>query len=81
MTLRGALFILRNWKLIVHLLLHTASFGVNNQWTVPFVSLLSSHNRGVRFIVFNYRAARFRAVSCGFLTREECANLGWKSEI
>ena len=75
---KGIIFIARNWKLIIHLLFHTKRFGVNNQWTSPFDSLLSFHKGN---IFENYRAAKFRAVSCGFLTREECQNLGWKSEI
>jgi len=79
--LKGFLSIVRQWKLAVHLLLHTRTFGVNNRWSVDFDSIFSSKNRGIRHIIGNYRAARLRATACGFLTREECRNLGWKSDI
>lgn len=78
---RGALLIIRNWKLIAHLLLHTRHFGVNNQWSVEFSSLLSNHHRGFGHIISNYREAKIRATACGFLTRQECNDLGWSSEI
>ena len=81
MNYQGFLFCLQNWKLITHLLLHTRRFGVNNQWRTSFDSLFSSQNRGIWHIVGNYKAAKFRAVACGFLTRQECRNLGWRSEI
>ena len=74
----GVLFIMRNWKLIVHMLLHTKRFGVNNQWHSNFDSILSSYRGN---LVENYKAAKFRATACGFLTRKECANLGWRSKI
>ena len=78
MTLKGLIWMGYHWKLIVHVLFHTKRFGVNNQWTSQFVSLLSEHKGN---LVENYKAAKFRATTCGFLTREECKSLGWKSEI
>ncbi len=81
MNIKGLFFILKNWRLIVHLLLHTEKFGVNNQMSVSFNSILSTHNKGLSHIRENYKAAKFRAIACGFLTREECKNLGWKSEL
>ena len=77
-NIKGWLFILRNWKLIIHVLFHTKRFGVNNQWMGNFDSLLAQH-RGTLWE--NYQAVKFRAIACGFLTREECRNLGWRSEI
>ena len=66
---------------MIHLLLHTRRFGVNNQWFSDFDSVFSTGNRGFRHIRKNYIAAKFRATACGFLTREECKNLGWKASI
>ena len=81
MTLKGLIFIGHHWKLIIHLLWHTKRFGVNNKSFSDFDSILSTHNRGMRYTLQNYRAAKFRATACGFLTRDECKALGWKSEI
>ncbi len=78
LNIKGITFCLKNWKLIIHLLLHTRRFGVNNQWRCSFDSFLSQHKGN---LVENYKAAKFRATACGFLTREECKNLGWRSEI
>ena len=77
---RGILFIIRNWKLIIHLLLHTRCFGVNNQWSVEFDSLFSGRHRGLRYVVSNYREAKLRATAYGFLARQECVDLGWDSD-
>lgn len=74
--LKGFIFLLKNWKLVIHLLLHTRTFGVNNKSTSQFDSFLSTHNRGLKHIKENYKAAKVRA-KCGFLTEEECKNLGW----
>lgn len=79
---KGVLFILRNWKLIIHLLLGTKRFGVNNQRTVGFDSILARKKKfSIRVIRDRYKAVKFRATACGFLTREECRNLGWRSGI
>ena len=78
---KGFIFILKNWKQIIHLLLHTRRFGVNNCWMSDFDSILSQDYRGLRYVVQNYKAAKLRATVCGFLTREECESLGWKPRI
>ena len=79
---KGIWFILRNWKLVAHLLLGTKHFGINNRWQEHYVSIFARHQRlSFRLIIKNYRMAKFRATACGFLTRQECRNLGWKSEI
>ena len=87
-NLRGWLFIFQNWKLIVHLLLKTKRFGVNNNWCSSFEStILGSWTRRemlvgllkVSPIVHNYKLARFRAVYLYFLHPQTCWDLGWHS--
>jgi len=80
-NLKGWIFILRNWKLVIHLLVHTRKFGVNNQKAVSSNSIFSGYHKGFKYILSNYREAKLRATVCGFLTREECRNLGWKSTL
>ena len=78
----GFIFIIRNWKLIIHLLLGTKRFGVNNQWSSNFDSLFARSKRlTIGLIVRNYQMAKLRATACGFLTRSECRDLGWRSSI
>ena len=78
----GLKWTLFHWKVCVHLLLGTRRLGVNNQRVVGFDSLFGNQAyRKPWLILRNYRMAKYRATSCGFLTREECRNLGWKSEI
>lgn len=88
-NLRGWLFVYRNWKLIVHLLLKTKRFGVNNLRRSDFESaVLGSWTKREMFIgllkvfpvVRNYRLAKFRAVSLGFLHPQTCWDLGWRSK-
>ena len=82
MNYRGVLFLIRNWKLVAHLLLGTKRFGVNNERTAGFDSMFARKERlSLSLILRNYRAVKWRAASCGFLTRQECYNLGWKSEL
>lgn len=72
----------RNWKLIVHLLLGTKRFGVNNQKFSGFDSMFARTEKlTLRVIMLRYKMVKHRATVCGFLTREECENLGWESEI
>ncbi len=82
-------FLLDNWKLIIHLLFKTNRFGVNNQWSSNFDSMFGgwtvwqriTNTLRIKPIIFNYRFAKYRATSCGFLTKEQCEMLGWKSGI
>ncbi|KKN60881.1 hypothetical protein LCGC14_0527520 [marine sediment metagenome] len=81
MTVKGAVFLVRNWKLVVHLLLGTKRFGVNNQGS-NFDSMFARKGRLTpRLIIRHYRMAKHRATVCGFLTRQECKSLGWESSI
>ena len=88
-NLKGVRFILQNWKLIVHLLWKTNTFGVNNRWSVNFYSIMGGWSVGnrvintlkVKPIITNYKQAKWRATACGFLTRAECKMLGWKPAI
>ena len=83
---QGVKFIIQNWKLIIHLLFKTNRFGVNNQWSSNFDSIFGGWTVGQRIIntikikpiIFNYQFAKYRAVSCGFLSRESCEALGWR---
>ena len=82
MNLKGIIFLIKNWKLIVHLLLGTKRFGVNNQRTSSFDSFfVSQRTLNPRKIKLNYQNVKLKATACGFLTREECSNLGWKSSV
>lgn len=76
-NINGIIFICKNWKLIIHLLLNTKRFGVNNQWKSNFDSYLLGDKRGIRYIIYNYKRAKFRAVHLGFLSPITCHNLGW----
>jgi hypothetical protein len=59
-----------NWKLIVHLLLRTYRFGVNNHWWCSYRSIFGlPWHRRFRLIQ-SYRMARFRAVACHFVGPE-----------
>jgi len=74
-----------NWKLVVHLLLRTKRFGVNNQWWSSFgdsifgwptrriiISIIK-----VRPIIENYKMIKFRAAGCHFLSENTVKKLGW----
>ena len=65
-------YIKENWKQIIHLLLGTYKFGVNNQWWSDFPSLfgIPLYKRTPRRILQNYRMAKFRAIHCFFVTTE-----------
>ena len=78
MKLKGIVFIIKNWKLVVHLLLGTSRFGVNNRQHSEFTSIFARKEKlTLKLIIWNYKRAKVRAL-CGFLTKEECDNLGWK---
>ena len=79
---KGVLWIITRWKLIIHLLLGTKRFGVNNQWTSSFDSMFARKERlSLSLVIRNYRLGKWRAIACGFLTRKECSDLGWESSI
>ena len=77
MNVYGFMFVCKNWKLIVHLLLNTKRFGVNNQWKSSFDSTLLGEKRGIRYVIRHYKSAKYRAVSLGFLSPKTCHDLGW----
>ena len=77
-NIKGFIFIFQNWKLIVHLLLNTKTFGVNNQRQSSFISTLLGNKRGLRYVWGNYKRARIRAEDIGFLSPITCYNLGWR---
>lgn len=75
----GVMFVLKNWKLIAHLLFGTKHFGVNNQRTVNFDSLFARQSRLTPCLVIRrYKLAKIRAVHLGFLHPDTCRALGWK---
>ena len=79
---QGVLFVLKNWKLIVHLLLGTSRFGVNNQWTSSFGSILARREPlTLESVIQRYRLAKIRATDLGFLHPETCYQLGWMSKV
>ncbi len=84
-NLKGWVFVFQNWKLIVHLLFKTRRFGVNNQFTVGFDSILGRWTWRERLslmcLVNNYKFVKMRANVLGFLSPETCHNLGWKNEV
>jgi len=77
MNIHGVVFVCKNWKLIVHLLLNTKRFGVNNQRKSNFDSNFLGEKRGIRHIIRNYKGAKYRAIYLGFLSPKACHDLGW----
>ena len=74
----GAVFVLKNWKLVVHLILGTKRFGVNNRWSSNFDSLFTRQGGlTLRLIIKRYKLAKMRAVHLGFLHPDTCRALGW----
>ena len=78
-------FIYYNWKLIVHLLLRTKRFGVNNNWQANFDSIfgISFYQRARMLIliepfILNYKLIKMRAIHLGFLHPDTIKLLGWK---
>lgn len=59
------IYILQNWKLIIHLLFNTYRFGVNNQWWSEFDSMFGKPWYKIR-LRQNYQCMKFRAIHCGF---------------
>jgi len=61
-----------NWKSVVHILLGTKRFGVNNKWWNDFDSLFGIpwYKRTPRRIYMNYQGAKFRALACHFISDE-----------
>ena len=71
-------FMVKNWKLGVHLALHTRRFGVNNGWWSSFPSIIGRPFLRiildivtVRPVILNIKAAIIRAYACGFMAPEE----------
>jgi hypothetical protein len=63
-------WIKENWKMIIHLLLGTKRFGVNNKWWNEFDSIFGIpwYKRTPRKIYINYQGAKFRAIACYFIS-------------
>ena len=65
-------FMLKNWKLGVHLVFKTKRFGVNNKWWSQFDSLFGAKTfRGHFAIRYNWRLMKYRAGACYFLGDED----------
>lgn len=67
-----------NWKSVVHILLGTYYFGVNNQWWAHGMASMFGipvHKRTPRRIFWNWRGARFRAIACCFVPRDRATKL------
>jgi len=63
-------FILKNWKLVIHLLFSTYHFGVNNQLWCEFDSMFGKsfiRRFNPSQIWINYKMMEFRAVACYFV--------------
>jgi len=58
-----------NWKLIIHIMLTTYYFGVENKWWYHYPSIFGIpwYKRTPRRIIINYRLARFRACHVHFV--------------
>ena len=62
-----------NWKLIIHIMLRTYRFGVNNEWWCDFNSMfgLPLYKRfSPKQLIENYKSAKFRALACYFIDDE-----------
>jgi len=70
-------YIKENWKQIIHLLLGTYRFGVNNKWWCDFPSIfgIPIYKRTPRRIYQNYQKAKFRALYCYFINTETAKKL------
>jgi hypothetical protein len=66
-----------NWKLVIHLLLGTYYFGVNNKWWCDFPSIfgIPIRNRTPKRIIQNYRGMKMRAIHCGFVSKSTAKKL------
>lgn len=80
-------FISRHWKMVVHFLLRTKRFGVNNEWWFDGDSMWGKSFMGkIRHVmrirpVFNeYKNMKFRATACYFMNDEQLEIMGWKHE-
>jgi hypothetical protein len=81
-------FLLKNWKLCLHLILGTRHFGVNNQWWSSFPSSYFGLPwwRIVKDVVTilplirRYRHAKYRAITLGFLHPDTVKSLGWHNK-
>jgi len=67
-------YLLKNWKIGIHLLFRTKRFGVNNDWWVSFDSIFGVPTRKIiydiiriRPIIFNYKCLKYRAGQLGFM--------------
>ncbi len=61
------LFIIQNWKLVIHLLFRTYHFGVNNRWWSDFDSMFGLSLRKRWHLITQYKLMRFRACECYFV--------------
>lgn len=76
----------KEWKQILHVILQTRYFGVNNQWRSSFPSLFGKPPWRITLnillifpLVKNYRRAKYRAETIGFIHPDTSAGFGWKS--
>jgi len=76
--LKRILFLKKNWKLGVHLILHTKRFGVNNAWWSRWDSIWGIPTKQILLDIIvvyplldNYRFMKFRAGCLHFMTDEQ----------
>jgi len=76
MNKNGLLYLIRNWKLGLHLLLGTYRFGVNNDWWSPFDSMfgIPLADRTPERILENFRRMKFRS-KIGFVDGKTYSDL------
>lgn len=76
-------FLIKNWKMGVHLLFRTKRLCVNNRWWSDFDSPFGWPwwKKLTLITIFpllnNYICMWFRAKACHFMTDEEKKNMGW----
>lgn len=65
------IFLVANWKMVIHLLFQTYHFGVNNEWWSRHRSVFGAPWRERFHLIRNYRMMRFRACACHFIGPSE----------
>ena len=64
------MYVLQNWKLILHLLFRTYRFGVNNEWWSKFPSIFGLPVWKRWHLIDRYVEIRFRA-EIGFVPMDD----------
>lgn len=86
MNLSKIKYIILNWKLVIHLVLRTKRFGVNNNWWNDYDSIFGQRLYRILIsllliypIINNYKYLKFRLIVCHFISDEEKIKLGFKN--